>query len=111
MLVVALASRPSFFKSIHLWIWAPARAEPVIGRAFARPVGLAGTTWNLGLRRRIDRALPASQLPLAQENIKSRADDDGRAQDRCRLRHIAEHEIAEHHRPDDHRILIRHHDA
>jgi hypothetical protein len=25
-------------------VWVPARAEPVIGRAFARPVGLAGTT-------------------------------------------------------------------
>ena len=26
-------------------------------------------------------------------------------------RHVAEHDEAEHHRPDDHRILIRHHDA
>ncbi len=35
----------------------------------------------------------------------------GRAQDRRDLWHVAEHEIAEHHRPDDHRILIRHHHA
>jgi hypothetical protein len=29
---------------LHSWLRVPARAEPVIGRAFARPVGLAGTT-------------------------------------------------------------------
>src|SRR5882724_3532765 len=28
--------------AVHIWV--PARAEPVIGRAFARPGGLAGTT-------------------------------------------------------------------
>src|ERR1700692_98107 len=28
--------------AVHIWV--PARTEPVIGRAFARPVGLAGTT-------------------------------------------------------------------
>ena len=32
-------------------VWVPARAEPVIGRAFARPVGLAGTTEITAPRR------------------------------------------------------------
>ncbi len=35
----------------------------------------------------------------------------GGADDRRDRRHVAEHDEAEHHRPDDHRILIRHHDA
>jgi hypothetical protein len=43
---------PSFRKHVSLWLRVPARAEFIIGRAFARPVGLAGTTMNLILRVR-----------------------------------------------------------
>ena len=65
--------------------------------------------WVSGSRpRRIDHRLHAPEFPLAQENIEPGADDDGRAECRRQRRHIAEHEIAEHHRPEDHRILIRH---
>src|SRR5476649_1837484 len=37
--------RSSVAQHGHWWLWVPDRAEPVIGRAFARPVGLSGTTW------------------------------------------------------------------
>jgi hypothetical protein len=53
----------------------------------------------------------ASEIAFAQENVKPGADDDGRTGDPRDLWHVAEHDIAEHHGPDDHRILIRHHDA
>ena len=43
-----VAREPSNSTSQHLrrGVWVPARAEPVVGRAFARPDGLAGTTVN-----------------------------------------------------------------
>src|SRR5260370_14424388 len=71
------------------------------GRPKAGPVGLAGTT-SVDSHRRINRRLPAPQIAFAQENIKPRADADGRARDGGDRRHAAEHDGAEHHRPDDH---------
>ena len=61
--------------------------------------------------RRTHLRLPAPQLLLADENIKPRGDDDRRTHDRRHRRHVAEHDVAEYHRPHDHQILIRHHHA
>ncbi len=49
---VSLAKNASStsFNHGHNAVWVPGRAEPVIGRAFARPVGLPGTTLGLDFR-------------------------------------------------------------
>src|SRR6266404_2157764 len=47
----------SLLRKLNRWLWVPARAEPVIGLAFARPVGLAGTTWIL-----LERLAPAKRI-------------------------------------------------
>ena len=49
------------------------------------------------------------ELLLAEEDEEPGADDDGGADQHRPLRHVAEDEIAEDHRPDDHQILIGHH--
>src|SRR3954453_20561517 len=69
----------------------------------------AGTTaW---LRRRIHLSASTPEIALTQVNIEPGADDDGGADDGGDFGHVAEHDEAEDHRPDDHRILIGHDDA
>ena len=63
------------------------------------------------LHRRADRRVLASKLLLAQEDVEPGRDDDRSANDRGPGRHVTEHGEAKDHRPDDHRILIRHHHA
>src|SRR3954469_9365006 len=63
------------------------------------------------LRRRIHLSASTPEIALTQVNIEPGADDDGGAGDGGDFRHVAEHDEAEDHRPDDHRILIGHDDA
>ena len=63
------------------------------------------------LHRRADRRVLASKLLLAQEDVEPCRDDDRSTNDRGPGRHVTEHGKAKDHRPDNHRILIRHHHA
>src|SRR5262245_51419752 len=85
------------------WGWVP-------GSHFARPGTTTEFSW-LRSNGRTDLLIPPPEIALAQEDVEAGADDDGGADDGCERWHVAEHDEAEDHRPDDHRILIGHHDA
>src|ERR1700722_19131477 len=91
----------------HILSVSSAESPPTSGGVAARR---KRTPCDFRSSGRAHHDLLSTQIALAQEDIKPGADDDRRTQDRCRRRHVAENDIAEHHGPDDHRILIwRHH--
>src|SRR4051795_3798167 len=66
-------------------LWVPARAEPVIGRAFARPVGLAGTTVVGYCGLRASPPISHRRWPSPAAPDPPRAAARRRAPPRCRL--------------------------
>src|SRR5262249_55703073 len=60
---------------------------------------------SLSRRRRNSRVVLHRAQWLAAENENAGGDDDGRTDQEWRVRHVAEDEIAEHHRPQNERVL------
>src|SRR5689334_9145104 len=75
---------------------------------------LAGATVvfvALVLCRRIDHRFGTAEFTLTPKDVKPGGDDNGGTERGMRPWHIAEHDVTEHHGPEDHRILVRHHAA